>query len=45
LRRTGKAGWNSETGITCPTFFTTLPDVDGLRRRITRSSWPATFAG
>jgi hypothetical protein len=33
LRRIGKPGWNTETGSTCPTFFTTLPDVEGMRQK------------
>jgi hypothetical protein len=31
LKRTGKPGWNTETGASCPTSFTTLPDFESLR--------------
>jgi hypothetical protein len=33
LRKVGKPGVNSETGTTCPSFFTTLPDYESLRRK------------
>lgn len=32
LKKYNKPGWNTETGTTCPTFFTTLPEYDALRR-------------
>jgi hypothetical protein len=32
LKKYDKPGWNTETGITCPTFFTTLLDYDALRQ-------------
>ncbi|HEV7401781.1 MAG TPA: hypothetical protein VGO11_02600, partial [Chthoniobacteraceae bacterium] len=31
-----KRGWNTETGLTCPTFFTTLPEHEALR---TKNYW------
>ncbi|MBA3708260.1 MAG: hypothetical protein H0W83_05525 [Planctomycetes bacterium] len=31
-KRLGKPAWNTETGTTCPTFFTTLPEYEELRR-------------
>lgn len=31
LQDYGKRGWNTETGLTCPTFFTTLPEHEPLR--------------
>ncbi len=33
LKKYGKPGWNTETGTTCPTFFTTLPEYEALRRK------------
>src|SRR6185503_7205599 len=33
LTKTNKQGWNTETGGTCPTFYTTLPEFDGLRQK------------
>jgi len=33
LKKYNKPGWNTETGTTCPTFFTTLPEYDALRRK------------
>jgi hypothetical protein len=31
LQQYDKPGWNTETGLTCPTFFTTLPEHEALR--------------
>jgi hypothetical protein len=33
LKKYGKPGWNTETGATCPTFFTTLPEHEALRTK------------
>ncbi|MCM8769808.1 MAG: cellulase family glycosylhydrolase, partial [Candidatus Omnitrophica bacterium] len=33
LRKVGKPGWNTETGSTCPTFFTTLPVFEAWREK------------
>jgi hypothetical protein len=33
LKKYQKKGWNTETGTTCPTFFTTLPEYDALRQK------------
>lgn len=33
LKKYGKPGWNTETGRSCPTFFTTLLDVEQFRLR------------
>jgi hypothetical protein len=36
LQQHDKRGWNTETGLTCPTFFTTLPEHEALR---TKNYW------
>jgi hypothetical protein len=33
LKKHGKAGWNTETGGTCPSFYTTLPDFESMRQK------------
>jgi hypothetical protein len=33
LKKHNKPGWNTETGTTCPTFFTVLPEYDALRQK------------
>ncbi len=33
LKKYDKPGWNTETGATCPTFFTTLPEHEALRTK------------
>lgn len=31
LKKENKAGWNTETGVTCPTFFRSLPTFESLQ--------------
>ena len=33
LKKHSKPGWNTETGTTCPSFFTTLLEYDSLRHK------------
>jgi len=33
LKKVGCPGWNTETGSTCPTFFTTLPVFESFREK------------
>jgi len=33
LKKINKPGWNTETGSTCPTFFTTLPVFEAFREK------------
>jgi Carbohydrate binding domain len=33
LKKGGLRGWNTETGATCPTFYSTLPDFESLRQK------------
>lgn len=33
LKQEGKPGWNTETGITCPTLFRSLPNFESLRQK------------